>query len=426
MSAQPRSARDRLRAALVRLRPELPAGAPDALSRVPRSSRAHDELMLSVETGGDYPRVLLSGQIGVGKSTELRQFSNSMKAQPSHLVVHCDLEKEMSPERCGALGVLLAMFRDAWAAYVFFKAEHSHTLARRTYDTLIEWLRGQRKGRDVVFEFGGMSFPISDETPLGKRVHIVLGKAAQHEALAQRRPDEGLPDKLVAQFNDYLDHLRKRSGRTPLLLVDHVDKIRDPAAAEQTFVAARSHWNRLRAGLIFTAPFERMLGPMRGVIEDTWGRPVIVYPEVIPDLGVDAPMPDFYKWMRAQLELDDGLGDDELRLLAHYSGGLPRAFVLLLGGAIRAALFADDQRVTRAHVERTVDDAESDYRDFSREQLQKLDELERTQQGLAAVDVAPLLRSPIALLVQANHELRIHPLALRRVERLRRRLAASA
>ena len=66
-------------------------------------------------------RILVTGQIGVGKSSELWDFREERyNAADLGFPVFCDLEKEESPERCGSTGLFLTILRDCWASTQIF------------------------------------------------------------------------------------------------------------------------------------------------------------------------------------------------------------------------------------------------------------------------------------------------------------------
>jgi hypothetical protein len=178
-----------------------------------------------------------------------------------------------------------------------------------------------------------------------------------------------------------------------------------------------------------TAPYEFTLGDKRSSVEGFWGRPVIVYPEPTPESSSEGAVPEFYKWLRSACGLEDLLADQDLRRLAYYSGGVPRTFVLLLSAAVREALYSGHASIHATDARRAVSDAESDYQDYSDEDLALLDSIVSTQQGLGSA--WRILRSPIALLVRPRVDggtsFHTHPLAERSLDssRLRRRLAAA-
>jgi len=335
----------------------------------------------------------------------------------------------MSPERCGAIGVMLAIFRDAWSFHttVLQMGVPPDAITDQVLSALVGWLKATKSDKGYVFRFGGMDFSMDVSQGKSRIVAIILGKAAQHQALLERDPSEGLvPDKLVALCNQYLQYLKNRTKKKIVLLVDHVDKIRSERAARETLIDTVSHWDRLDASLVMTAPYEFTLGGMRSSVDSFWGRPAVIYPEPFPSLEANDshdPIPDFYQKIRQACGLADLLLDNELRVLAHYSGGIPRMFVLLLDASLRNAIFAGAERVESTHVRMAISEAQSDYQDYLDSDLKLLDEIERTQQGLGRA--MQLLRSPIALLVQPVPEggtaFRVHPLVERSLRLFRER-----
>ena len=89
-----------------------------------------------------------------------------------------------------------------------------------------------------------------------------------------------------------------------------------------------------------TAPFEYTLGSMRISVESRWGRPLTLYPLEIPD-PLEGPIPEIYRAIARSAGLAALISDEALRLLAHYSGGIPRMFVQFLSEAAQEAHLAD-------------------------------------------------------------------------------------
>jgi hypothetical protein len=353
----------------------------------------------------------------VGKSSELWHFFDEQKRSSREFVIFCDLEKEEHPERCGATGVLLTIFRDCWSeTRRFSRRQHELAEIREEILTrLIDWLRGARLGPEqkLVFRFGGMDFPVFLNDP-NQALALILGKAAQHEAVSAPSDRFGLvPDSLVNLLNRLLDWFALQTqGNAPLLIVDHVDKIRDAAAAEEVLVRAVPHWNRLHASLVMTAPFEHTLGDLRHSVESKWGRPLMVYPVPIPLLPAGS-IPPIYLKIVSSAGLDALIEAESLRVLAHYSGGILRSFVQFLINACKEAHLAAHDRIEPSDARRVVQDAEMAYRDYSTNDLAVLDEISDRGTGLG--EAAAVLRSPIGLIVgeprNGEPELLVHPLA---------------
>ncbi len=425
-----------LREILSKLNAEHPAGRGDRENQTQYQERDGDllrRLHLEVDSCPGTARVLITGQIGVGKSSELWQFFRETIREKGRtvFVVYCDLEKEEHPERCGATGVFLTIFRDCWSATrSFLDSVRQPPMIRRferlqeeILERLIDWLNGERTddGNKVVFNFGGMRFPVRLDDTTGA-VALILGKAAQHEAVSQHSERFGLaPDSLINLLNRLLFWLTDfHNGQPPVLIVDHVDKIRDDTSAREVLVEVVPQWKRIKASIIMTAPYEYTLGPMRHSVESQWGNPLMVYPFEIPEPDSDTA-PTIYDRIVESCGLGSLIHKESLILLAHYSGGIPRTFVHFLIEACKIAHLAQHEKIEMTDAQAVVHRAESAYQDYSQIELDLLDSIDRNKTGLGAA--ATLLRSPIGLLVvepqDGEQMLRVHPLANRLLERHR-------
>ena len=409
-----------LRTALGRLNAERRAGLGKSEGETRYETRAaefHRRLTLEVTSRRGKARALVTGQIGVGKSSELWQFFHDQTKARDEFIVYCDLEQEEHPERCGATGVFLTIFRDCWRETKRFSHGQRELLRLRdeVLTRLIDWLGGERvEGEEkVLFKFGGMDFPVFLNLP-NEALALVLGKAAQHEAVSEPSDRFGLvPDTLVNLLNKLLDWITSQiPGNAPLLIIDHVDKIRDAAAAEDVLVRAVPQWNRIRASIVMTAPFEHTLGYLRHSVESKWGRPIMLYPVPIPELS-SGSIPSIYLKIVKNAGLDALMREESLRLLAHFSGGILRAYVQFLIDACKEAHLAGHDRIEPSDARKVIQSAEIAYQDYTTKELALLDEISDKETGLG--EAATLLRSPIGLVVGEPHdaepELLVHPLA---------------
>lgn len=433
-----------LRTILGRLNAEKPAGLGRREGETEHQERDGDflkRLNLEIISRQGKARVLITGQIGVGKSSELRCFfrQRTIEKQKASFWVYCDLEREEHPERCGATGVFLAIFRDCWRAShkinekfpidSFLQREYQQ-LRDEILRRLTDWLKGElfQSSEKVLFKFGGMDFPVF----LNDKSHalaLILSKAAQHEAVSLPSERFGLvPDSLVNLLNNLLSWFKRvHNGRSPVLIVDHVDKIRDSSSAREVLSEAVPHWQRIEASIVITAPYEYTLGEMRHSVESYWGKPLMIYPLDIPDFGDDG-IPSFYKDICKSSGLSALITDESLRWLAHYSGGIPRTFVLFLIESCKEAYMAGHKRVEISDAQMVIYNAERAYQDYGPIETSLLDQITNNQIGLN--QAATLLRSPIGLLVckpkEGEQPLRVHPLAEKMLERYRFKLEKKA
>jgi len=427
-----------LRTILGRLNAGKPAGLGKKDGETARQERGGDflrRLNLELESRQGKARVLVTGQIGVGKSTELLYFYHQrvMEKQKAGFWINCDLEKDESPERCGATGVLLSIFRDCWGASRKIRnkftnlpenlRENLNRLRDDILKSMIDWLKGRldESKKEILFKFGGMDFPVflNDQD---RALAVILSKAAQHEAVSFPSERFGLvPDSLVNLLNKLLNWFKDvQQGRMPVLIVDHVDKIRESSAARETLTEAVPHWQRIEASIIMTAPYEYTLGDMRHSVESYWGRPLMIYPLEIPELD-EGDIPSIYHDILKSCGLHTLITTDSLRLLAHYSGGIPRSFVLLLIEASKEAHLSGHKRIELSDAQTKIYNAERAYQDYGPREMELLDQI--TQNKIGLNQSATLLRSPIGLLVLEAKEgvqpLRVHPLAQKMLERYR-------
>ncbi len=424
-----------LRTILGQLDAERPAGTKPLTGQTTYAERGDNfgrRLHLEITSRQRRARILVTGQIGVGKSSELlHYFDEQLGTRDLGFKIFCDLEKEEQPEHCGTTGVLLAVFRDCWGtSRVLTNQKPDNKLCQirdEVLNRLVDWLKGQYSSdrSQVVFRFGGMDFPMF-LAPANRDagLALILGKAAQHEAVSQPSDRFGLaPDGLINLLNKLLGWFSERTGdRAPVLFVDHVDKIRNSAAAEEVLVKATPHWNRVSASIVMTAPYESTLGELRNSIESKWGRPLMLYPVEVPDLEA-GPIPAIYERIIKGAQLTHLIDESSLRLLAYYSGGILRLFVQFLIQACKEAHFAGRDAIGRGDAMAVIHAQARAYQDYSTQQLELLDEIDRQGTGLG--QAAVLLRSPIGLLVREprgeEQQIRIHPLAFGAMERYRLR-----
>jgi hypothetical protein len=290
---------------------------------------------------------------------------------------------------------------------------------------LIDWLKGDKSedGQRVVFRFGNMDFPIFLEEK-GKALALILGKAAQHEAVSQRSEQFGLvPDSLIGLLNKLLSWIQEaHNNRPPVLIIDHVDKIRDMNAAREVLIEATPQWQRILASVVMTAPYEFTRGDMYHSLVSYWGQPRMIYPLAIPELE-DSEIPGIYTQIVKSCGLHTLITTESLKLLAHYSGGIPRSFVQFLIESCKEAHLAGHKRVEVSDAQTVIYNAERAYQDYGPQEMELLDQIEKNGFGLSQASV--LLRSPIGILVMDSKEetqpLRIHPLAQKILDRYRMR-----
>ncbi len=411
-------------------RPAVRTPQPGQTRYVTRGGDFQKRLHLEIISRQNQARILVTGQIGVGKSSELYSYWQRQKQENGrYFWVYCDIEKEGYPEKCGTTGVFLSVFRDLWGAVHGFYQDKPPDLIQirdEILTRLIDWLNGEYESeKKVVFRFGGMEYPVFlEEGQNDTALWLILGKAAQHESVSsQPQRLSSAPDSLINLLNKLLQWVgKKRDDVAPILIIDHVDKIRSLEFAEEVLVKAMPHWNRLNASVVMTAPMENTIGELRSLLEAHWDKPLVIYPLDIPETE-DDELPQIYQRIVKNAQLNELIDPDGLRHMAYYSGGIPRTFVQFLIQAAKEAHLAQHDRISPGDARAVVDMARRAYYDYSSEALALLDKID--QEGTGLSQAAGLLRSPIGLLITPSQDerqrFRVHPLAASVLEQYRQR-----
>ncbi len=412
-----------LRTVLGQLDAERPAAGKEQEGRTLYVERRDDfmkRLDLEIMSRKEKARILVTGQIGVGKSSEISHYYYKNRSENRPLWIHSDLEKEENPENCRATGVFLTIFRDLWSTIHYLyqnkKSKELIQIRDEILSRLIDWLKGEyiKDQEKVLFSFGGITYPVFlQEEGKDTGLSLILGKAAHHEAVSRPAQKIGsAPDSLINLLNKLLKWAAdERKGHAPVIFIDHVDKIRSQEAAEDVLVKAIHHWNRLNASIIMTAPFENTIGELRHSVESNWGPPLMVYPVDFPEEESD-PVDDIFRGIVKNAQLTRLIQEESLWLLSHYCGGILRMFVQFLIQASKEAHISGHDRIEAGDARFVVQMAKRAYYDYSPEAMRLLHTI--VSEGTGLGKASELLRSPIGLIIKrptdGKQNFRPHPL----------------
>ena len=189
----------------------------------------------------DSVKVLVAGQRGMGKTTELRRLSELLRQGISHLPIFVAFG---SQESITETALLLAMAN----------ALYSHPEAKLTEADMREI-----RDWESTVEIGDMLEETrSGEASIGGSIPILAGKAgvARKRAQSTKKTRTVARSKgaLVSLFNDLLAKARKRCKRKIAFIVDDIDKVQDPTSIEGTFIHSAQLISGIECPCIFTVP----------------------------------------------------------------------------------------------------------------------------------------------------------------------------
>lgn len=373
-----------------RFDPERPPERPEW--RALRAGSPAAEIWESLERPFETPRVLLTGTIGSGKTTEL--YKLAAERAKREFVVFLDLERhfeETVGDRPALLNVsawevcflvALSLLRAA-EDRVGFKLAHEHRQALQNAWTALANATGESLAVpqssaefDVVSLARSMLVLASTAAPaLGAAAGAVtigldivkvaadgmkwtlpigLGK----RALSDQDPQMQM---LIRCVNVIIGLVEHRLGGDVLVVIDGLDKIQEFDRAKQLFIDSKAI-AQLDCRMIISGPFalrhHPALGDLKGFahVKPLLNEPVMDEEDPSKQ-GKGVPFfCDLFH--RRVADLDDGrfIPNDLLREIAYYSGGRARDFVTSVRVLAGHAWSADKPMADEALVQRTIDD----------------------------------------------------------------------
>jgi hypothetical protein len=330
-----------------RFNPNLPAGTNDfTIPRTPRESSAIRQI--AVQIGAD-PRakVLLTGHIGVGKSTEILNLGRQMESE--RFVVSCSTASTLGAHNVNAFSLLV----------VILEATVRNWTSRigDLPPGLVESIKNRLKGLDKKVklpppfrEFLAASQSLFSEVgPRGGELAALLSNSLGNLAFRSETPhlvsSSDLQD-LQTCCEEALKELENQTGKPVLLLIDDLDKVRNEDSQREVFVDRAMAWIRLPCGLLSTLPLDVLFGPLGSDLDQLWGDVQVLEPLPVPDRSekgvgdpskVKDPLLQIYLAILESVGADDAISALQCRRLAFLASGLLRQFVQYCGSAIRYA-----------------------------------------------------------------------------------------
>lgn len=367
-----------------RFDPERPAE--EQALRADRPQSPAERIIAGLDRPFGDPRVLFTGTVGTGKTTELLRVTEARRDK--EFVVFLDLERHFSEvvqdapalqrisawEVCFLAGVaLIAQARERLGFVP--PAEHLRDLERA-------WLALA----------GASETPAGAEVNVGNLASAMVGVAAKGAALVpgagpvvsaaaaglagamgavkwtlpigrskRELPDqEPLVQSLLGSVNVLVGLVQQRSRRV-LFVIDGLDRIRDIDRAKALFVDSQMI-SRLACPSIVCGPFALRHHPATAAVRGFSTVCVLVNEPVLLQADPAQPGPgvpffcELFDKRIADLGASDLVPRDRLKRLAYRSGGRARDFVLFIRSLAEAAWQEDATVATDALVSKVLDD----------------------------------------------------------------------
>ncbi len=368
MGMRGRTAKVDLVQVLRRLNPNVPAGGnEDVLPRTPRDSNAARQIRAHV--GADpHVKLLLTGHIGVGKSTELLNLAK--ESQEYRWVVFCSVAETLGVHNVTVFSLLVMLLREtvrSWTERLgdvppglveALVERYSDAMKKESYrfkspytaavpDVMVG---AGRKLRLSTFQSGADLLRLYDAVLRG----LALRSVTRDETM-------GLdPGPMAGMCELVLKELADRAGRPVLLIIDDLDKLRDQEARDDIFLNRAMTWRWLPCGIVATLPLDAVFSPIGPDLDQVWVEgPLVLDPLPVPEAegGAldDEALQPYLKMLRS-VNAEGVFSGYQCRRLANASSGLPRTFVAACATCVRYALEAGEEHIRDYHVDLVMRD----------------------------------------------------------------------
>jgi hypothetical protein len=354
---------------LQRLNPNIPAGvSADALPRIARDSNALRQLRIYLKAD-PVAKVLLTGHIGVGKSTELFHLAREMDAE--RWVIECSVGQSLGVHNVNTFALLLVLLRDAMHSWVAKLGDVPAGLVQELVGHLNLLLKENTRsdpGDDVLVPYlipPRMLLPSREKISRGIRRGADLVRLYD-EMLLRAALRSASFEQLVAldltpvarSCEIVLKELEHTAAKPILLVIDDLDKVRNEDAKVEVFLKRAMVWQRLPCGIVSTAPLDMSLSRSGPEMDQIWFDVQVLDPLRVPvaeGLASALALQPYRNLLRSA-GAHEVFSVPQCRKLAIASSGLLRTFVSACAACVARAIEGSQDHIRDYHIDLVLRD----------------------------------------------------------------------
>ncbi|MEK7705452.1 MAG: hypothetical protein AAB426_10870 [Myxococcota bacterium] len=299
--------------------PSVPSAAGAYVPRTPAVAERLSRAIIPARA-----RVMLIGQTGVGKTTELLAFERSEQA--SRLVVRPPVDVYLDLDELGWHEILV--FAALWAAKEFDAT--GHALARKLADAVHPPTSTPLLSDAFTVNRGGPPSPTALQ-----RFRNEYGRVRETIGLGRAQ----YWDLATSVFEAIAEHV----GKEVVLVVDGLEKMGD-RSAERIFYDERKYLHDLPCRAVVTAPLALSFQPYFGDIEESF---LAIERVRAVSCQKDEAGFDFFRAIAQARGAAAVMDPDIIDEAVSWGGGLPRQFLQLLATAATQALTDGSPKVEK-------------------------------------------------------------------------------
>lgn len=335
-----------------RLNPNVPAGLNDAvLPRIHRDSRAIRQIYTHLNAD-PLAKVLLTGHIGVGKSTELLHLAQEMTKE--RLVIQCSVTKTLGTHNLDTFSLLLIILEASLREWIARFEELPVGLVEELVNHVKKLMPSGETGDFLASLFNPELVATSPKISTSSQLLNLYSKALQRLALRYVSSATLDPSAMAWSCEIILKELENRAEKPVLLILDDLDKVRDDSAQRDIFLERAMAWLRLPCGVAATFPLEVLFSSQGRELDEIWGEIHILEPLAVPSQVGESwldPELQFYLLLLREVKADEVFSALQCRKLAYLANGLPRSFVQASASCVRYAIDANETHVRDYHID---------------------------------------------------------------------------
>jgi hypothetical protein len=357
-------------------RRDIPASASSSFY-VNRPDNPMEELKTYLLTSPGYDKILFSGHMGSGKSTELNRFSLLQEIRERFFVIKYSISEILNIIDIDYIDFLLS-----FAAYVYIKAsDEGISFTGGVLKSLEKWINYFKPGIKGLEEEERSKSAAKTIYNFFNRVSVIL---LRELALRDKVRDaiKRNINGLVTVINTLVTYVNSQLGDKELLIIiDDLEKIPDITKAEALFINAGTYMTIPRCKIIYTVPIALYYSIKFKQLTGTFGNSYFLPNIKVRDkkgTGALDPSGCMMEFLKKRIDITR-IDKRAIDIMIENSAGVAREFVRILRNACVKAISRGFDTIETDIVNSVISDLRNEYE----RGLEKrhLDVLEAVDQG---------------------------------------------
>ncbi|MCX6581283.1 MAG: hypothetical protein NT166_13990 [Candidatus Aminicenantes bacterium] len=340
------------------------AGSPVSASSefyVNRPDNPMNELKTFLITSPGYDKILFSGHMGCGKSTELNRFSNLPEIKEKFFVVKYSISEILNIIDIDYIDFLLS-----FAAYLYIKASDAGiSFTEPVLKTVEKWVNYFKSGME------GENWEEENAAPsIARRIYNFFSRVSMillRELALRDKVRETIQRNiasLVEVINALVTHITSQlEDKELLVIIDDLEKIPHIGKAEELFIKAGTYMTVPRCKIIYTAPialyYSIKFQQMVSVFGNSYFLPNIKVRERHGTGAVD-PSGCMKEFLKKRIDVDR-ISKEAVDLMIENSAGVARELVRIVKNSCVKAISRGHDTIETDMVRAVIADLRNEF-----------------------------------------------------------------